>query len=330
MNLDMDKTIRRVRIFLRKISWKRFLTFSFFVFIATILWFMQIYNQSFETNIVIPIKYTSVPDSVVFRDTLPSQVEVRVRDTGYRMFKYYFSKRDTVYIDISSVMNDNKSNFVVLNDKGLESYIRRVLPEAALIVRFDLPSISFHYSSLKSRVIPIVFDGQINLSPGYFLNGDIRLVPDSVVAYGASSDLDKLTYAYTTNNAVAGLEADSRLVFELQQNKKVKLVPNKINVYVPVEAYTQKKVDVLVDCLNLPDNLSIKFFPSRVMLSFFVGVSKSDSIDVNDFSVSVDYNGLKESRSASVPVRITSSPQYARNLTIDPPNVEFIFEYKDN
>jgi hypothetical protein len=246
------------------------------------------------------------------------------------MFKYYFSKRDTVYIDISSVMNDNKSNFVVLNDKGLESYIRRVLPEAALIVRFDLPSISFHYSSLKSRVIPIVFDGQINLSPGYFLNGDIRLVPDSVVAYGASSDLDKLTYAYTTNNAVAGLEADSRLVFELQQNKKVKLVPNKINVYVPVEAYTQKKVDVLVDCLNLPDNLSIKFFPSRVMLSFFVGVSKSDSIDVNDFSVSVDYNGLKESRSASVPVRITSSPQYARNLTIDPPNVEFIFEYKDN
>lgn len=324
----MNQIIKKVGTFLRGISWKKILTFSFFIIIAAILWFMQIYNQTFETNVSVPIRYASVPDSIVFTDSLPERINIRVRDNGYNMFRYRLKKNDTVFFDVSPVIASNSSK--VLQGALLESYLRRLLPQSATILNYDPVRISFNYNKLKSRKIPIIFDGQLNIPPGYFLNGDIHLVPDSAMAYGSLADLSKISYVYTSTDTINQLDSNRKIQYRLQGVKNVKFVPERISVHIPVEAYTQKKVEVPIEGFNLPDNLSVKFFPSRVNLSFFVGVSMSDSIDASDFSVGVDYESLKDSKSVSVPVMVTQSPSFIRNLTLDPPNVEYIFEYKNN
>lgn len=321
-----NKIWQEVRIFLRKISWKKILTFSFFVIIAAFLWFMQIYNQYFETSITIPIKYVSVPDSIIFQDSLPSQINLRIKDNGFSMFKYYFKRRDTLRLDVSAIINSSSSR--VLQGSTFDMYVRKALPISTQILNYDPLRISFNYAILEHKKVPLVFDGQINLSPGYFLNSDIKITPDSVMAYGAKPDLDKLIFAYTLNDTVNGLNSDKELIYKLASVRGIKFVPDEVYINAPIEAYTQKNVEVAVECLNLPENLNVKFFPSKVKLSFFVGVSQVDSINYKDFSVAIDYDGIKDSRQVSVPVRITSSPSYVRNLTISPPNVEFIFEYK--
>lgn len=326
MSNAVNEIWQKVRIFLRKISWKKILTFSFFVIIAAILWFMQVYNQFFETSISIPIKYVSVPDSIIFQDSLPSQITLRIKDNGFSMFKYYFKKRDTLRLDVSAIINSSSSK--VLQGSTFDMYVRKALPSSTQILNYDPLRISFNYSILEYKKIPVVFDGQINLSPGYFLNSDIKIVPDSVTAYAARPDLDKLMFAYTVSDTVSGLSSDKVIPYKLVSLKNIKFVPDVVDIDVPVEAYTQKNVEIPVECINLPENLNIKFFPSKVKLSFFVGVSEVDSIKMKDFSVAIDYDGIKDSKQASVPVRITSSPSYVRNLTISPPNVEFIFEYK--
>lgn len=315
-----------VRNFLKGIPWKKILTFSFFVVIAAILWFMQVYNRSFETNIRIPVKYTSLPDSVIFNDTLPDHLNVRVKDYGYAMFRYGFSKGDSIHIDISSVLQHSSS--ATLQGSVLEAYISRSLPQSASVVRFDPVRISLAHSLLKSRKVPVVFDGQVNLSPGYFLNGDIRISPDSVMVYGSLADLTKLTYIYTTNDTLNGLDTNRKVSYDLIKDKNLKTNPDKVSVYIPVEAYQQMRINIPVECFNLPDNLNVKFFPSNVTMSFYIGVSMADSVRLDDFSVGIDYEGLKDSKQVSVPVRVTSTSPYARNLTLDPPNVEYIFEYK--
>lgn len=327
MSNATNKIWQKVRIFLRKISWKKILTFSFFVIIAAILWFMQIYNKNFETSISIPIKYVSVPDSIIFRDSLPSQINLRIKDTGFSMFKYYFKERDTLRLDVSAIINSNSSK--ILQGSTFDMYIRKALPSSTQILNYDPLRISFNYSILEHKKIPVIFDGQINLSPGYFLNRDIKIIPDSVIAYGAKTDLDKLMFAYTVNDTVNGLNSNKIISYKLVALKNIKFVPDIIDIDVPVEVYTQQHVEIPVECINLPENLNVKFFPSKVKLSFFVGVSEVDSIKIKDFSVAIDYDGIKDSKQASVPVRITSSPGYVRNLTISPPDVEFIFEYKN-
>jgi len=327
MPVEDKKILDKVRDFLRKTPWKKLLTFSFFVCIAAALWFMQIYNQYFETTVYLPVKYVSVPDSVIFNDSLPHHLEVRLRDFGSSMFRYGLTKRDTVYIDMSTVTDNGTSK--TLQGSSLEAYIVRSLPQSATVLRYDPVRISFAYSVLMSRKVPVVFDGQINLSPGYFLNGDIRVAPDSVMVYGSMSDLTKLTYIYTTSDTINGLETNRKIPYDLVIPQNLRLSPDRVNVYVPVEAYQQLKLEVPVEAYNLPDNLNVKFFPSNVTVSFFIGVSMADSVRVADFSAGVDYEGLNDHRQSSVPVRVTASPSFARSLTIEPPNVEYIFEYKE-
>lgn len=324
---DEEKEIKdEVRSFLNDVPWKKILTFFFFVIIAAILWFMQVYDQPFETDIRIPVKYVSIPDSVIFNDTLPDHFDVRVRDNGYAMFRYGFTKRDTVYLDMSAVLQNGASP--VLQGSTLDAYISRSLPQTSTVIRYDPLRISFAYSLLRSRKIPVVFDGQINLAPGYFLNGDIRVAPDSVMVYGSLADLTKLTYIYTTSDTLSGLESNRKVSYKLIKPDNTKVSPNKVNVYIPVEAYQQMRIDVPVEGFNLPDNLNIKFFPSNVTMSFFVGVSMADSVKREDFTVGVDYNNIRDLGQVSVPVRVTASPSFVRNLMIDPLNVEYIFEYK--
>ncbi len=327
MSNAANKIWQEVRIFLRNISWKKILAFSFFVIIASFLWFMQIYNQYFETSITIPIKYISVPDSIIFQDSLPSQINLRIKDNGFSMFRYYFQKRDTLRLDVSAILNGSSSK--ILQGSAFDMYVHKALPASSQLLSYDPIRISFNYAILEYKKVPLIFDGQINLSPGYFLKSDIKTTPDSVTAYASKLDLDKLMFAYTANDTINGLSFDKRVTYKLAPVKGVKFVPEEVYIDVPIEAYTQKNVEIAVECINLPENLNVKFFPSKVKLSFFVGVSEVDSIKIKDFSVAIDYEGIKESKQASVPVRITSSPSYVRNLTISPPNVEFIFEYKN-
>ena len=327
MSSAKEQIWKGVRIFFKRISWKKILTFSFFTLIATILWFMQIYNKNFETTINIPIKYISIPDSIIFQDTLPSNITMRIKDDGFAMFRYYFKKRDTLRIDVQSIIKNGNSK--VLQGSSFDLFIRKSLPISTQVLAYDPIRISFVYAALESKKIPVIFDGQLNLSPGYFLNNDLKITPDSITAYGSQADLNKIMFAYTSNDTVSGLSANKRLKYSLANKERIKFSPAYIYVDVPIEAYTQKTVEVPVECLNLPEKLTIKFFPSKVKLTFFVGVSEVDSIREKDFSVAIDYNGLQESKQASVPVRITSSPGFVRPLPITPPNVQYIFEYKN-
>ena len=72
----------------------------------------------------------------------------------------------------------------------------------------------------------------------------------------------------------------------------------------------------------------MKFFPSRVNVSFLVGLSKYESIDVDDFLIQFDYEELKNLKKSLTPIRIVSSPDYVSNLSLSPTETDFIFEKK--
>lgn len=316
-----------VKNLFNQLSWQRVLAFSLFVVISAILWFTIIYKEKFETNVTIPIKYISIPDSIVFHDSLPSTIRIRLRDDGLAMFKYYFLKNDTLYLDVATLINGGTNK--ILQGSTYEQAIRSSLPYSTQILNYTPLRISFNYSKLKYKKVPVVFDGQINLAPGYFLSNDISLMPDSVMAYGSKTDLDKLIFAYTTNDNINGVDRSNVYEFKIMQHSNIKFTPNTVKVNVPVEAYIAKQVEIPVNCLNLPDDLLIKFLPSKITLSFFVGISKADSIKVDDFSAAVDYDALKDLKNPSTPVRIISAPEYIKNLTINPSDVEFVFQHKN-
>lgn len=305
--------------------WRKILAFSFCLFLSAIFWFIQVYRQTFTETFNIPVKYVGVPDSVAFDTDLPADLQVTIRDNGYSLFKYYFTKRnDTISINVADVVRYSPTK--VLQGTSLFQIIKEELLSSSDLLDYSPSSILFYYTPLQEKKIPVIFDGQIFLDPEYILNGDITINPDSVTVYGSKDVLSSMKYVYTVSDTITNLKSDKPLTYALKSIHNVKFVPANVLVTVPIDKYTQKDVMVPITCVGLPKGINARFFPSSVKVSFWVGVSNYDKITSDDFTIQFDYEELKVLKDAFVSLRILSSPDYVRNLTMNPSEAEFVFE----
>lgn len=327
MVFNKKDIIRKVRIFILRIPRRKILTFSFFLFLATSFWLMQVYRQSFEVTATIPVKYKLTANDIVLREDLPTHMTLRLRDDGAALFRYYFTRRnDSLEIDIDKILQESTTK--VLQGPALEQTIRRNMLNSTTLLNYSPVKISFQYDSLKSKKVPVIFDGQVNLAAGYLLNDDIKITPDSVMIYASENDINKIHYAYTETDTVNDFKSNKPLVFKLIKSRNQRVNPSEVLVEVPIEEFTQKSIQIPISCLNVDENIEVKFFPSTVKISFFVGLSKYRQITQNDFEIQYDYHELKKMKQSIVPVRLTLVPSYIQNLRIEPADVEFIFEQK--
>lgn len=324
---DRSKIIKKFRFIFRKISWKKNLTFLFFLLLAIIFWGMQVYSQRIEIKLTLPIKYTNVATNILFEQELPSNVEVSILDYGSAILKYSSRRMDSLEIDLGTIIKESNTK-KILQGQVYEQLIRTKLLPSSELLNFSPAYISYAYNRVAVKKMPVLFDGVTNLSAGYQLDGDIIIYPDSVIAYGSAAALDTLTFAYTDRDTIKNIKESKRVDVALRKTKGVEYKPNKIKLDIPVDQFIVKELKVPVECINLPENLTIKFFPSEVSVSFFVGLKRYNLIESSNFKILVDYKDIKDLGNKSIPVRIIESPDFVRTRLPEPSEVEFILEQK--
>ena len=322
-----DKILQEVRSFFKKIKWKKILTFSFFVLLATIFWLMQIWRQKFDAEFVIPVKYINVPDSIIFENELPNDIYVLIKDDGAALIKYFFTKKnDSLVVDVREIVKDTQEK--VIQGRNFEQLIRSKLFFTSELISYSPTRVSYSYSVLKQKKLPVIYDGYVSLAPGYLIDGDLTLSPDSVVLYGSKAALDTIKYAHTMSDTLTKVTSHRKISIAIRPVKGVKFVPNTVELSIPVDEFIEKELEVPVVCVNLPENLIIKFFPSSVKIPILVGKKRYNSITSENFEVMVDYDDIKDFNESSIPVRITKSPDYIQTKIPVPSEVEFILEKK--
>lgn len=327
MSDTKDIILQRVRSFFKKVQWKKILTFLFFVLLALIFWLMQIWRQKFDTEINIPVRYVNIPDSIVFENELPTNIEVGIKDDGAAMFNYYFNKgKDSIIVDVREMIKGTQER--VIQGRNLEQMIRGKLLVSSELNSYSPTRISYAYAVLHQKKLPVIYDGYVSLASGYLLDGDLTLEPDSVLVYGSRAALDTLRYAHTIGDTLKNVTSNRKMLIPIRQYNGIKFIPNSVELNIPVDEFTQKEVELPVICVNLPDNLNIKFFPSSVKIPFFVGLRRYNDITAEDFKVIVNYNDIKDFKETSIPVRVTESPDYVQTKLPVPSEVEFVLEQK--
>jgi len=327
MSDTSEKILQGVRSFFKRISWKKILAFLFFVILASIFWMMQIYRQKFESTLTIPVKYVNIPDSIVFENELPNDVYVRIKDDGAALFRYYFSKRnDSLIVDVRDIVRGTQEK--VIQGRNFEQLIRGKLYVTSELISYSPTRLSYAYAVLHQKRLPVIYDGYVSLAPGLLLDGELTLKPDSVLVYGSKAMLDTMYYAHTVGDTLNNINKDKRILVAMRSIKGLKYIPSTVELYIPVDDFIEKEIEVPVTCINLPDNLVIKFFPSAIKIPILVGKKRYNSITAENFEVLIDYNDLKDTKDASIPVRITESPNYIQTKMPIPSEVEFVLEQK--
>lgn len=305
-------------------NWGKILTFIFFLLLSTIFWFILVLRQTFESTIQVPITYINVPDSVLIKNPLPATINVSVSDKGIDLLRAYLAnKKSPLEIDVRGYINSKNT---LISDDQLVQLIKTKFEKTTTLLRYSPSRISLDYSVLRSKKVPVIFDGEITTKANYLLDGDIEVKPDSVIAYSSKEILNKFNVAFTANKKFEGLSSNTVINIRMKSEKNIRFEPEIVQVKIPVAEFTQKQVTVPITCLNLPVGTNVVFFPSSATISFAVALSDFNKITADDFSLDLDYQDLVQTKGGVIRLRLTGSPSYIQNISIKPESSEFIIE----
>ena len=107
--------------------------------------------------------------------------------------------------------------------------------------------------------------------------------------------------------------------------------PDSVMVYAPQEildtittAYTESVVPVRG--VNFPPDKVLRTFPSKVQVTFQVGLSHFKAITAEDFFIGVTYEELLNNKGEKCPVKLKSVPRYVNHVRLNPQEVDYLIE----
>lgn len=303
---------------------KEILTFAGFVVLSTFFWALFALNEDGVSNYRVPLRLENVPDKAVFISEPEPYVDVRVRDKGMVIASYYINRISPITVDFS-VYSKGRNSFS-LNASQIESMVRNNLRNSSTLISVSPDTAQWIYSLDEGRRLPLIVQGKATVIPQCVLSGDICALSDSVTVYAPASVLKKLTEVKTESFEVSALSDSLRLTVKTEKIPGARIIPDSVEVIVPVEELTLKTLTVPVIVQNTPRDWSVLTFPSVVNLTCMMPVSKFAEIKPESFLVSVDFNSLRKKSGTKAALQVLSSPENVRNIQLSKDSVEYIIE----
>ncbi len=320
---------KKVKAFFQGTAWKKVLTFLFFLSLSFGFWILQTLQQTFEKRILLPIHYQNIPSQIVLDNDIPSNILIRIKGKGTLLLKYTLGlkKQDDLEIDLKDI--DLKKSSYTISKTDLESMIYKRLFSAVSLISCTPDMLHITYQPLEKKEVPIVLSGKLTPDAGYFLIDTVFFTPSKVSVYGAKTFVDSLSAIYTENISIKNIQKNIRRQVELVVPEGIKLDRTSVELNVSAEEYTEKVIQVPVECKHLPKNYKIHIFPPTVEVISLVSLVNYGKITKNDFEVSIDYFDLLKSSNYTTSVNLTKTPDCINNCRIKPEKVEFLLEERE-
>lgn len=318
------KNLERIRSFLLSRNSRQFLVFLFFVFVSFSFWLLQVLNDDYETEFSVPLRLKNVPGDVVLTSELPNELRIGVKDRGTVLANYMLGQ--TFYpITLDFKDYENKGNRVQIPVSTLMKKIAGQLSQSTKLLTIRPDTVEFIYTKGKAKKVPVKLQGKLDLDRQYYIS-DITYSPDSVMVYAPQEILDTITVAYTQPVELDNITDTIRRRVNLAQVKGAKFTPSSDEVTILVDIYAEKSVEVPVRGVNFPPDKILRTFPSKVQVTFQVGLSHFKSITADDFFVGVTYESLLKNKGEKCPVNLKSVPRYVNHVHLHPKEVDYIIE----
>lgn len=318
------KTKKQTKDFLLSAKSREFFVFLCFFFIAAGFWLLQTLNNDYETEFSIPVRLRNVPENVVITSEPVSEVRVRVRDKGTVLLNYMLGKKFyPVILDFKNYTN--MGNHVQVQTSQVQKWITGQLNASTALLSMKPDTLEYYYSTGVSKMIPVKLCGNVSAGEQYYLP-DTLFTPDSVRVYAPSDALDTMKVAYTLPLNLDNITDTLEREVTLSAPKGAKYIPASVKLTLPVDMYTEKTVEVPLRGVNFPADKVLRAFPSKIKISFQVGMGRFRQITADDFHLVVSYEELVRLGSEKYTVKLRTLPEGVSHVRFNPEQVDFLIE----
>lgn len=319
-----SKIIQKIRDFLLSKKSREFLIFLFFVAISTFFWLLQVLDEEYETELKVRLRMKNVPENVVMTSELPSELQVMVKDRGTALANFIF-KKNLYPITLDFTEYVGKGNHVRILSSELTKRIAGQLSQSTKVLTIKPDTLEFIYTQGKGKKVPVRLQGEVKPEREFYISG-ITYSPDSVMVYAPKAVLDTLTAAYTEPVVEDEVSEPLHRRVKFASIKGVRFMPSYSDVTLAVDVYAEKKLEVPVRGVGFPADKVLRTFPSKVQVTFQVGLSHFKDITADDFAVEVSYKDLKNNTDEKCQPELIVLSQHVTHARITPNEIDYIIE----
>ncbi|HFU75001.1 MAG TPA: hypothetical protein ENK66_02015 [Arcobacter sp.] len=299
-----------------KFNKKAIISFLPFVALAMLFWISSIMTKDATYSKDIFVKIQTDKDHIIL-DTELYKTNVTLSGTGLKFISISsFDKNNPLLVNIQP-----KDNLLTV-EKIINSLHKEVDSKDIKIEKVVFPDTRIKIEKKISKNIGIRFNGLISFEKMYGYKSNPFFKPDQVTVSGPESVVKEIEYWRNEYKEFKNLKSSIKEQIRLEKphNNKITITPETVELNIPVEEYTEKKLDIPVKINGIGDK-NIDIVPRNIKISILTGVSKYDHVNVNDFVASVYINpdSLVE---GSFPVSIIKKPSNVTIQYIQPDYVE--------
>lgn len=309
--------VKRLNVFLL------FLVLAFFISMLSKLSSLRMHTLKFELQ---PLKLP--PQELLVQDPLP-KVDVTITTNGFNLLKIAFQKL-LLKIDFSILQKDDKAYY--WNESEHRSKLAQFFGANTTLESIRPTSLTFNYATQFVKKVPVFINVEPNFVIGYDLETPLKSHPDSIAIVGPKKYLENINKVSTKNITLNDLQKDIETTVDLDVSNYpayLKFSKTKVLLTGMIDKFTEGKIAVPVQLVNLPNNITLSIFPKEIPVVFYTSLSAYSSIDRNDFRIECDYNSLDLSSNVMIP-KLVLYPKSAKTAELQINSLEYVIKKKND
>ena len=290
---------------------------------ALAFWLSTRLSDRYTTTETIAITYV-LPAGTAFARDPPRAIAASVTATGWELLRERVRRGGRELRIDSTDLRRYPDGVIQLAGKIREAYQGGDLRVEAL----SDPRIVLRTESVLTRRLPLRLRASVTYGPGYSAEGQPRLTVDSVSVRGPRSVVGELKEWPTDSLILRDLQDSARVSVGISGSGSgaVTVLPNSTEVFLRVQQYTERTLEVPVTVVGYAGRDSVSAYPQMVRVTSAIGLSDYARLNAEEYELIVDVTGVTGSAVLERPVVVRRAPTYAVSTTVSPRTVEvFVF-----
>lgn len=297
--------------------------FIFFLSISIILWLLIKLRYEYISTITYKVSIVDLPDNKVVVESNELSATVKVRALGYNLLRYKLLKfYKPLLVTADGLVHANGKNYILLSSQH-ERLSSQLGPNLTLL-DISPDTLYFQLSKVVQKSLPVIPNLRITYAKQYMQASSYSIAPFSVKVKGPSSVIDTLSFIYTQPLVLENVSDSIDILVPLKPIGEIILQPSVVRISIPVEKFTEARVDVPVSCINKPVGVDVLLAPKAVTVTCNVAVSKYFALKPEHFTIVCDYNDLINEPSGKAHVKVIKHPDFIGRIQLEPRKVDFI------
>jgi len=302
---------------------KRANVFALFILVAVLFSLLTKLSKDYTHTFLFTINAINVPEEMVVIKDSTNVMRITLTTYGFKHIKYYFSS-PTIDVDFNN-LDKTATHFKWIEKRELSNVIKQFDPNVK-IESINPDTISFRYDKNTVKKVPIVLNSDVKFAPGFDLAETFKLVPDSIKVIGPKILTDSIFEISTEPLKLEYVNSNilSDVILKLPiNNQDLKYSHERIEVSGVVEKFTEGTINVPINVINVPNTITLKFYPKVVPVIYYTSLSNFNNISSTSFIVECDYNALNDQDTYLLP-KIVQQPDLVKNVRLHVKRIEYI------